>query len=61
MTGNCDLASRGAAGMDWLVPPVLNPDTRLAVMANPAAGRIAVQGLEADGPATQIFDHTEAA
>jgi hypothetical protein len=40
---------------------VFNPDTRLAVMANPATGRLAVQGLEADGPATEIFDHREAA
>jgi len=61
MTGHCGMASDGAAAMDWLVPPVLNPDTRLAVMANPAQGRLAVQGLEADGPATQFFHHTEAA
>lgn len=60
MTGHCDIAPDGAADMAWVVPPVLNPDTRLAVMANPATGRLAVQGWEADGPATQIFDHTEA-
>jgi hypothetical protein len=52
--------SDGAAEMAWLVPPVLNPDTRLAVVANPATGQLAVQGWEKDGAATQIFRHTEA-
>ena len=39
----------------WLVPPILNKTTRVAVIANAAAGRLFVQGWEADGPATQMF------
>jgi hypothetical protein len=39
----------------WLVPPILNETTRVAVVANAAAGRLLVQGWEADGPATQVF------
>ena len=36
----------------WLRPPVLNPTTRLAVVANPATGALAAQGFEAEQPAT---------
>lgn len=36
----------------WLKPPVLNPLTRLAMVASPADGRLVAQGFEADGPAT---------
>ncbi len=61
MKAHCRIAPQRAAEMDWLVPPVLNPDTRLAVMANPATGQLAVQGWEKDGPATEIFHHEEAA
>lgn len=61
MTGHCDCAPEDATAMNWVVAPVLNPDTRLAVTANAAAGRLVVQGWEADGPATEIFDQTEAA
>jgi hypothetical protein len=39
----------------WLVPPILNPTTRVAVVANAAAGLLLVQGWEADGPATRAF------
>ena len=39
----------------WLVPPILNAATRVAVIANAAAGRLVVQGWEADGPATAVF------
>ena len=39
----------------WVVPPILNETTRVAVIANAAAGRLLVQGWEADGPATQVF------
>jgi len=41
-------------GFDWLRPPILNPDTRLAVVADPASGRILVQGHESTGPATAV-------
>lgn len=41
-----------ATGLDWLEPPVLNPTTRVAVVANPATGRLLVQGVEPRGPVT---------
>ena len=41
-------------GFDWLRPPILNPDTRLAVVADPLSGRMLVQGYESDGPATGV-------
>lgn len=44
----------------WLVPPVLNPTTRLALLAQPATGRLTVQGFERDGPATRPL-HLESA
>jgi len=42
----------GGAGPDfaWLMPPVLNPTTRLALYAEPASGRLVAQGFEAAGP-----------
>ncbi len=43
---------------EWLTPPILQPDTRLAVMANPLTGRLLVQGWEKTGPATGILDMT---
>ena len=43
----------------WVVPPILNETTRLAVMANAQQGTLAVQGWERAqgfvGPATQVF------
>jgi hypothetical protein len=42
-------------GFAWLTPPVLNKTTRLAVVANAAAGTLKVLGIERDGPATQEF------
>jgi hypothetical protein len=41
---------------DWLHPPILQPDTRLAVMANASSGRLLVQGWEKTGPATAVLD-----
>ena len=38
----------------WLAPPILNDDTRLVAVAEPATGRLALQGFERGGqPATQ--------
>lgn len=45
-----------AWSLDWLGPPILQPDTRLAVMANPRSGRILVQGWETAGAATAALD-----
>jgi hypothetical protein len=36
----------------WLIPPVLNPNTRLVMVADAAAGRLVVQGYEDMAPAT---------
>ncbi len=36
----------------WVAPPVLNPMTRLVMVASPSEGRLVAQGYEADGPAT---------
>lgn len=45
----------GLDGRDlgWLAPPILNRDTRLAVVANPRQGILTVQGWECAGPATR--------
>jgi hypothetical protein len=45
----------------WLKDPVLQKDTRVAVMANPRSGRLLVQGLEKTGPVTRILDRIYAA
>jgi len=42
-----------ADGFDWLAPPVLNDCTRVAVVANAARGRLAVQGYEAETAVTR--------
>ena len=45
------------AGEDfaWLEAPVLNETTRLVMIAEPATGRLTVQGFESHGPATRIM------
>ncbi|MGP1256717.1 MAG: hypothetical protein ACTS10_20020 [Kiloniellales bacterium] len=50
-------AKRGAMADDlaFLEPPVLNPTTRLALVAEAASGRLSVLGLEHDGPATEVL------
>ena len=40
---------------DWLQPPILQHDTRLGLMANPATGRMLVQGWERTGPVTAVL------
>lgn len=42
----------------WLEPPVLNPRTRLVMVADAAAGRIEAQGFEREAPATAPLDLT---
>ncbi|WP_119167158.1 hypothetical protein [Algihabitans albus] len=39
----------------FLVPPVLNPTTRLALLAEPHSGKLLVQGFERNGPATEVL------
>lgn len=56
--------SRALAGVEpcfdpdfaWLLPPVLNPKTRLAMVADAKAGRLLARGYEADGAATQTLE-----
>ena len=50
---------QAGSGLDWLAPPVLNELTRLAMRAEPASGRLWVQGYEAYGPATAVLELTE--
>lgn len=40
---------------DWLEPPIRNDFTRLALIAEPATGRLAAQGYEPEGPATRVL------
>ncbi len=40
---------------DWLQPPVRNPTTRLALIADAESGHIVVQGFESEGPATRVL------
>lgn len=40
----------------WLAPPVLNPHTRIAMVADAAEGRLVAQGFEAMEPATRPLD-----
>lgn len=49
------LRDRAPDDFSWVTPPILNPTTRLAVVANAARGMLIAQGWEADGPATQVF------
>ena len=48
---------RGESGetLAFLEAPVLNPMTRLALMAEPGSGRMLVQGYERDGAATELL------
>jgi hypothetical protein len=47
------------SGLDWLAPPVLNELTRVALRAEPATGRLWVQGYESYGPATAGLELSE--
>lgn len=40
----------------WLVPPILNQDTRVAFETNAATGEFRLQGYESDGPATSMLE-----
>jgi hypothetical protein len=53
INGLCRVAKDG---FDWLIDPIMNADTRLAVVMNAAQSRLLVRGFEPEGPATEIFD-----
>jgi hypothetical protein len=40
----------------WLVPPILNTNTRLVMIADAAQGRLIARGIEAYRPATETLD-----
>jgi hypothetical protein len=49
------LLPRASDGFDWVIPPILNRCTRLAVVANAARGLLYVRGYEQQQPATATF------
>jgi hypothetical protein len=42
--------------LSWLVPPILNCNTRLVMIADAAEGRLIARGIEARRPATETLD-----
>jgi len=42
----------------WLAPPVLNPCTRLVMVADAALNRVSARGYENEKPATEALDRT---
>ncbi|MEW5729474.1 MAG: hypothetical protein AB1918_16720 [Pseudomonadota bacterium] len=46
----------GGDGFDWLRPPILCPDTRIACVMDVAHGRLAVIGVEGMAAATEMLD-----
>ncbi len=53
------VADRPDWSMSWLREPVVQPDTRVAMMANARSGRLLVQGWEDTGPVTNILELTD--
>ncbi len=45
-----------APDFSWLAPPVLNPATRIAMVADASEGRLVAQGFEAMRPATEPLE-----
>jgi len=43
----------------WVAPPILNPETRLAVIASAARETLLIQGWEDSAPATDVFNLQE--
>jgi hypothetical protein len=46
----------GSLDLQWLHWPILNTETRLALAADPAQGRLIAQGYESSGPATRPLE-----
>lgn len=46
------------AALPWLAAPILNPTTRLVMIADAKSGRFLAQGFEADGAATLVLEAT---
>ena len=54
--GSCLLHHSYKWYFDWVRPPILTLDPRLAMIASPHAGRMLLQGLEKGGPAVAGLD-----
>jgi len=50
------LAATLAPDFTWLAPPILNPRTRLAMVADARTCRLVAQGYEQNGPATRPLE-----
>jgi hypothetical protein len=50
------IQAKTLSGFEWMVPPILNRFTRLAVQANAAQGSLNVLGYEDHAPATAVFN-----
>jgi hypothetical protein len=53
------VANGNSRGFAWVQPPILNPATRLATVANALRRTLSVQGFEAGGAATRPFSLPE--
>lgn len=53
------IIDRAGDDFAWVVPPILNAQTRLAVVANAARGALQVEGWEEQGRATHPFSLAE--
>lgn len=49
---------QGQWDLDWVRWPLLNRETKLAIVAEPANGRLMAQGFEDQKPATGVLDVT---
>ncbi len=57
----CQMAHVSTAldpALPWLAEPILNPTTRLVMIADAKSGRFLAQGYEADGAATVVLETT---
>ena len=43
-------------GLGWLVPPLLNPGTRLAAVMRPAEGRLTLAGFEGERRVSEVLE-----
>lgn len=50
-----DIPAELDGGFPWLAYPILNANTRLAMVADAARGCLQAQGFERDGPATRVL------
>ena len=51
--------ARAGEDFAWLTPPILNPTTRVAMLAEAGSGRLRVLGIENEAAATALFSLDE--